>query len=187
MKTLIISDTHGSLPEIETIFEREHTADAPIDLVLHSGDVLYHGPRNPLPSGYTPDDLARFLTGLPLIRYVRGNCDADVDQMVLESGDMPKELFVRVGACLVYLNHGEKETEQARINRARSKGANLVVSGHTHVAVLKKSDGVIVLNPGSTSMPKDGTASYAMLLDERVTLKAAADGKILASLSLSDE
>ncbi|HHU12220.1 MAG TPA: phosphodiesterase [Clostridiaceae bacterium] len=184
MKTLIISDTHGSLPEIETIFAREHTAEAPLDFVLHSGDVLYHGPRNPLPKGYTPADLARFFSELPVIRYVRGNCDSDVDQVVLESGEMPKEQFVRIGSRLIYLTHGEHTSEQQRVSRARSKGATIAVSGHTHASVLKRTDGVIVLNPGSTVMPKDGTASYALLTDDTIYLKSVSDGRILASIPL---
>lgn len=183
MKILILSDTHGSLPEVKTIVERE-SRETPIDLYLHAGDVLYHGPRNPLPGGYTPADLATFLSQLPDIRYVRGNCDSDVDQMVLEAETMPRTAWIQFGNVKIHMNHGDRMHEDERIQVAKSEQAHLTISGHTHRSVLKRQDSVIVLNPGSTTLPKDGTASYAVLDGGWIQLKAVQDGRILASIEL---
>lgn len=183
MRILIISDTHGSLPEVQTVIERE-SKDKAIDLVLHAGDVLYHGLRNPLPGGYTPADLASYLSRLPDIRYVRGNCDSDVDQMVLEAKEMPRTALIQIGNLKIHMNHGDRMHEDERVQAAESEGADLTISGHTHVSVLKRSANQIVLNPGSTALPKDGTKSYALLADGWIQLKAVDDRRILASIEI---
>lgn len=181
MKALIISDTHGSLAEVKTIVERE----SPLATIIHAGDVLYHGPRNPLPKGYTPADLATFLQSLKNIVYVRGNCDADVDQMVLGLSEMPRERIVDLGSYRIYVCHGDRETATERLAAAKQGGAEIVVSGHVHISVLKREDGIVVLNPGSTTLPKDGTASYGLLDGHWLYLKAVRDGRILASIDLT--
>lgn len=181
MKVLFISDTHGSLAEVKTIVERE----SPLSQIVHAGDVLHHRPRNPLLDGFTPADLAVYLTELNNVVYVRGNCDADVDQMVLGLSKMPREQIVDLGDYRVYVCHGDQQPEAASVVVAKYQGAQIVVSGHTHISVLKRERGVVVLNPGSTVLPKDGTASYGLLEGHWLYLKAVKDGRILASLDLT--
>ena len=166
MKIGVISDTHGSLTAWKTAYER-FLKD--MDLILHCGDVLYHGPRNPLPMGYNPAKLAKELNSLatPLI-IVRGNCDTEVDQMVL---DYPLEapyahLFVddlRIQAQHGHLSHLPAKTE---------KGYDLLISGHTHLPGILKKDGIIRLNPGSPCLPKNSnqTPTIALIEEKKITL-----------------
>jgi putative phosphoesterase len=181
MRTLIISDTHGSLPDVEQVLR----VCGPVDRILHAGDVLYHGPRNRLPNGYTPKDLAEFLSGLEYISYVRGNCDAEVDRMVLGGVDMPEERLEQIGGLSIYLQHGHRMDETERVRRAKELGAKIAVSGHTHIAVLRMAGEVAVLNPGSTTLPKDNAKSFALLEDGWLFLRHAENGRIIAALDLA--
>jgi len=161
----IISDTHGSLTTWKTVYQNFFKS---ADLILHCGDVLYHGPRNPLPVGYNPAELARDLNALttPLV-IVKGNCDAEVDQMVL---DYPMEVYFRLflGDLRILVQHGHAPYLPAKVE----KGFNLLISGHTHLPVIKKEDGLIRLNPGSPSLPKDDekTPTIALIEENQISL-----------------
>lgn len=157
MKLGFISDTHGGLED--TLQALEGLKDA--KQICHIGDVLYHGPRNDLPKNYQPKELANVLKERKDIVFVRGNCDADVDEMVLEHDLSIKSRVVPFDDYRFYLVHGYEETEEERIQQAKEHGCHVVVSGHTHVKVLEKRDGIVVLNPGSTTIPKDDSRSYA--------------------------
>ena len=139
MKLLIASDLHGAAPAVRALVDRIE-AEAPDRIVL-LGDLLYHGPRNDLPEGYAPKEAIALLNGLAKrIVAVRGNCDAEVDQMVL---DDPPTLAP----------------------------GSAFLSGHTHAKTLDERDGVLFVNPGSTSIPKDGSPSYAVYEHGTFTLK----------------
>lgn len=157
MKLGFISDTHGGLAD--TVQALEELNDA--EKICHIGDVLYHGPRNALPENYNPKELSEILKRRNDIIYVRGNCDADVDEMVLEHDLSTKSRVISCDGHRFYLVHGYEETEEERIQHAKEHDCHVVVSGHTHVKVLEEKDGIIVLNPGSTTIPKDGARSYA--------------------------
>lgn len=158
MKLGFISDTHGGY---------ENTLDA-LELlkgckqICHIGDVLYHGPRNDIPQNYNPKKLSEILKERSDIIYVRGNCDADVDEMVIEKDLEIKSRVVEFDGYRFYLVHGYEETEEERIQKAKELGCQVVVSGHTHIKVLQEQDGIILLNPGSTTIPKDGSSSVAL-------------------------
>lgn len=157
MKLGIISDTHGGLND--TVEALESLEDA--KQICHIGDVLYHGPRNDLPKNYNPKELAELLKKRDDIVYVRGNCDADVDEMVIEQDLSTKSRVISFDGYRFYLVHGYEETDHERIQQAKDLGCQVIISGHTHVKVLEEKDGVVVLNPGSTTIPKDGSRSYA--------------------------
>jgi len=157
MKLGFISDTHGGLED--TLQALEGLKDA--EKICHIGDVLYHGPRNDLPENYDPKELSNVLKDRDDIIFVRGNCDADVDEMVLEHELSIKSRVVTFDGYRFYLVHGYEGTEEERLQQAKEHGCHVVVSGHTHVKVLEKKDGIVVLNPGSTTIPKDGSRSYA--------------------------
>ena len=157
MKLGFISDTHGGLKD--TVQALEELKDA--EQICHIGDVLYHGPRNDLPKNYNPKELANILKQRNDMIYVRGNCDADVDEMVLGQDLSTKSRIVSFDGFRFFLIHGYEETEEERIQQAKEHRCQVVVSGHTHVKTLEKKDEIIVLNPGSTTLPKDGSRSYA--------------------------
>lgn len=168
MKLVIASDLHGAAPAVRALAARIE-AEAP-DRVLLLGDLLYHGPRNDLPEGYAPREVAAVLNGMAArITAVRGNCDAEVDQMVLDFPVMADyaTLFDETGREL-FLTHGHvfgagmhNSVDHAP---ALPEGSALVY-GHTHIKVNEASEahpGLWLFNPGSVSIPKDGTHSYGI-------------------------
>ena len=173
-----ISDTHGGIDE--TLRALDVLKDC--DIIYHLGDVLYHGPRNALPNDYNPKDLASYLKERDNIIYVRGNCDSDVDQMVIEKDLTQKARVVDINGLKTLLIHGYEETEFARIQYSKDSGIKMIVTGHTHIKVLDEKDGIILLNPGSTTIPKDGKASVAKMDDEKIMLLDIYTGEILKDI-----
>lgn len=166
MKLGFMSDTHGGYENVVQVLKLLNGPDQ----ICHLGDVLYHGPRNDIPETYHPKKLAEFLKRQTDIVYVRGNCDADVDETVLEQDLSNKSRVITFDNYNFYLVHGYEETEEERIHKAKKLGCQVVVSGHTHVKILKKQDGIIILNPGSTTIPKDGTKSFAFYENGQIEL-----------------
>ncbi|MEJ5230079.1 MAG: phosphodiesterase [Pseudothermotoga sp.] len=150
-RILVVSDTHGSLSSWDEI-ERQFDF---VDEIYHLGDVLYHGPRNPLPNGYDPAGLARKLKERKNINYIRGNCDADVDLLVLENDDMPKIAFMTLEDFKVVLLHGENVgTDEQMVQLLDRYNAAVLAYGHTHIPRLEVVRSKILFNPGSPSLPK---------------------------------
>ncbi|MGJ8453767.1 phosphodiesterase [Pseudothermotoga sp. U03pept] len=150
-RILVVSDTHGSLSSWEEI--EKHIGF--VDEIYHLGDVLYHGPRNPLPNGYNPAQLAKKLKERKSISYVRGNCDADVDLLVLENDDMPKIAFITLNDFKVILLHGEDiHTDEQMLQLLERYNATILAYGHTHIPRLEVVRSKILFNPGSPSLPK---------------------------------
>lgn len=142
------------------------------------GDLLYHGPRNPLPERYDPMEVARILNGWSeRIVAVRGNCDSEVDQMVLSFPCRADYALVEADGHLLYLTHGHLPGN-APDNMPALAAGSAFLSGHTHVKLLETKEGVALVNPGSTSLPKDGQASYAVFSEGEFALKAM-DGTVL--------
>ena len=166
MKLGFISDTHGGFENTIRALEGLKGSDQ----ICHLGDVLYHGPRNSIPTTYKPKEMAEYLKQRSDIVYVRGNCDADVDETVLGQNLSNKSRVIHFGGYKFFLVHGYEETEEERIQKAKELGCQVVVSGHTHIKVLKEQDGIIVLNPGSTTIPKDGTSSFAFYENGKIEL-----------------
>lgn len=169
MKILIASDIHGCAPAARALAARIE-AEAP-DRVALLGDLLYHGPRNALPAGYDPQEVFAILNGLAdRIVAVRGNCDSEVDQMVLSFPCLADYALIEADGHLLYLTHGHLPGKSPAEPPALAPGSALV-TGHTHVKTLDARDGVLFVNPGSTSIPKDGSASYAVYGHGRFALK----------------
>ena len=168
MRLLVASDLHGS-PEAAAFLRRRCEELLP-DMLVLLGDYLYHGPRNPLPSSYGPPSVVSVFADFdtPIVA-VRGNCDAEVDQMVLDFPVMADyaTLFDETGREL-FLTHGHvfgagmhNSVDHAP---ALPEGSALVY-GHTHIKVNEESaahPGLWLFNPGSVSIPKDGTHSYGI-------------------------
>ncbi|HAM16504.1 MAG TPA: phosphodiesterase [Eggerthellaceae bacterium] len=158
MKLLIASDIHGSATWCERLMEC-FAREQPDQLVL-LGDLLYHGPRNPLPEGYDPPQVAEMLNALAdRIVAVRGNCDAEVDQMVLSFPCLADYALVLDGATRLYCTHGHLATPD---DPPALPAGTIFLSGHTHVKADEVRNGVRFVNPGSIALPKDGTHSYAL-------------------------
>lgn len=155
MKLLIASDIHGSAYWCRKLLEVYET-EKPDKLVL-LGDILYHGPRNDLPREYAPKAVIALLSPLAeKILCVRGNCEAEVDQMVLLFPCMAPYSQLLVEDKTFYLTHGHHENPR---NLPRLNPGDVFLSGHTHVKEDIQVEGVRCLNPGSVSIPKDGSHS----------------------------
>lgn len=162
MRYLVASDIHGSAlycRKLAECFAREGA-----DRLLLLGDILYHGPRNDLPEGYAPKEVIPLLNSLKeRVLCVRGNCDAEVDQMVLEFPITADYIMLHLGQRAVLATHGHKitPTEHPHLNEG-----DIFLSGHTHISGCECREGVIYANPGSISIPKNGTPAGYIILDE---------------------
>ncbi len=178
MKLLIASDLHGCAPATRQLAERIEEENP--DRIVLLGDLLYHGPRNDLPEGYAPKEVAAILNDMAnRIVAVRGNCDAEVDQMVLDFPCMADYALIEADGHLLYFTHGHVPGMTPENLPALASGSAFL-SGHTHVKMLKEHKGILLVNPGSTSIPKDGSASFAVYSHETFTLKKL-DGAVVSS------
>jgi len=160
MKLLFASDLHGSARYIEALCRRVE-AEAPERLVL-LGDLLYHGPRNALPAEYDTVRSAELLNALaPPPLCIRGNCDGEVDQMMLAFPILADFAVLFADGHSVYLTHGH-HLEQAA---SACAAGDIVFSGHTHVPAFSCRDGVYYVNPGSVSIPKEDSPHSYLLWD----------------------
>ena len=158
MKLLVASDIHGSALWCEALM-KSIEAQTP-DKVILLGDLLYHGPRNPLPDGYAPREVAAMLNGMAeRIVAVRGNCDSEVDQMMLRFPCLGDYALVFDGAKTLFATHGHVFGPD---NVPFLPSGSVVLSGHTHIKTNWVKDGLLFANPGSVSLPKDGSHSYGV-------------------------
>ncbi len=165
MKLVIASDIHGSAYWCGKLMELIE-AEQP-DRIILLGDLLYHGPRNDLPRDYAPKKVIPMLSQYAdRIIAVRGNCDAEVDQMVLPFPIMAQAQGVTFDGVPMYLTHGHHENPQ---RRPELVDGCVLLYGHTHVKMDEPVDGVRCLNPGSVSIPKDG--SHSCLIFENGTFR----------------
>ena len=172
MKIMIASDIHGSAffcRELLAAFEREKA-----DKLLLLGDVLYHGPRNDLPKEYAPKEVIALLNAVKnKILCVRGNCDTDVDQMVLEFPILADYCILSVGKRMIYATHGHLYN---MTDLPPLQNGDILLHGHTHIpAWTEFGEDNLYLNPGSVSIPKEGSAhGYMVLEDDMVTWQTLA-------------
>jgi putative phosphoesterase len=169
MKILIASDLHGDADCCAALLAKFQEEGAE-ELVL-LGDLLYHGPRNDLPQGYRPKEVIAMLSALsPAPLCVRGNCEAEVDQMVLPFPVMAEYAQFMWDGIPVFATHGHHHNPE-HLPPLR-KGAAFLY-GHTHLYEARKNEeGVLLLNPGSVSLPKGGNPkSYAVYENGRFTVK----------------
>lgn len=163
MKWMIASDLHGSAyycRKMLEAFEREGA-----DRLFLLGDLLYHGPRNDLPREYAPKEVIPLLNGKKeKLLCVRGNCDAEVDQMVLEFPVLADYAVLPVGRRLIYATHGHIYHVK---NLPPLATGDVLLHGHTHVpAWTEFGQGNLYLNPGSVSIPKENSPHSYMTLEE---------------------
>ena len=161
IKWLIASDIHGSAlycRELADAYRREKA-----DRLLLLGDILYHGPRNDLPSGYDPKETSRILNELSSdIMCVRGNCEAEVDQLMLDFPIMADYALISFGRNVIFATHGHLYNND-RLPPLHA--GDILLHGHTHVPAREQHEGYVYLNPGSVSIPKNGTERGYMTFD----------------------
>lgn len=181
MKLLFASDLHGSAYYAEKLEELIRN-EAPDKTVL-LGDLLYHGPRNDLPEGYAPKEVIPMLNGMkPKLLCVRGNCDAEVDQMVLDFPILADYAVLPVGQRLVYATHGHVHNLK---NLPPLAPGDILLHGHTHIpAWTEFGEGNLYLNPGSLSIPKEGSAHSYMTLEGKTFRWKTLEGETYHELSL---
>ncbi len=177
MKLLIASDIHGDAVCCEKMLDAARAEKA--EKILLLGDILYHGPRNDLPEGYAPKKVIEMLNReADKLICVRGNCEAEVDQMVLSFPVMAdKEVVCDEDSDLkIYMSHGHIYSPDRLPDMP---AGSIFLSGHTHIPAIEKKSGYICLNPGSVSIPKGGYPnSYAVYDSLHLAVKTF-DGKVL--------
>lgn len=162
MKLFIASDIHGSAYYCRKMLGKFNESGAERLVLL--GDILYHGPRNDLPREYAPKEVIAMLNALSdKIIAVRGNCDTEVDQMVLTFPILSEEGMIADGEHRLFLIHGHKNLDA----RAELLGkGDVLLYGHTHVpSEAEGKHGCRILNPGSVSIPKENSAHAYMLYE----------------------
>jgi len=181
MKWMIASDLHGSAVYCRRMIEAFEREGA--DRLLLLGDLLYHGPRNDLPEGYAPKEVMPLLNGMkPKLLCVRGNCDAEVDQMVLDFPILADYAVLPVGQRLVYATHGHVHNLK---NLPPLAPGDILLHGHTHIpAWTEFGKENLYLNPGSLSIPKDGSAHSYMTLEGETFCWKTLEGETYHELSL---
>lgn len=182
MKLFIASDIHGSMHYLAKMLDAFKKENA--DRLVLLGDVLYHGPRNDLPEEYNPKAVIQELNKISdKIICVRGNCDTEVDQMVLEFPIMADYSVIFDGDITLYLTHGHnKQTIEKTI-----PPSSYLLYGHTHVPSAAKVFGHWELNPGSVSIPKENSQHGYILYSDKCFTWKTLDGEAYNTLKAGDD
>ena len=181
---MFASDVHGDFTCAEKMmkaFEREGA-----ERLVLLGDLLYHGPRNDLPEGYAPKKTIQLLNeNKDKLLCVRGNCEAEVDSMVLSFPVMADYAIIFLDGCMCYITHGHHIGEN---NASAIPAGDILINGHTHVYASKELDcGVLYLNPGSVSLPKEGKARSYMIYENGVfEIKELDSGEVLLKTDIRE-
>lgn len=164
MKLLIASDLHGSAYYCRKLLDAFRREEAHRLVLL--GDLLYHGPRNPLPREYDTFTVAAMLNEqADKLLCVRGNCDADVDQLVLNFPVLAENAFLCVDGVNIFATHGHNYGPD---NVPPLQPGEYLLCGHIHLPVCRKIGEITYLNPGSLSLPKENTPHSYMILENNV-------------------
>lgn len=177
MKIGLISDTHGSLIS----WNRAWDYLQGVDVILHAGDILYHGPKNPLPEGYDPKGLSQLLNQVekPLL-IAQGNCDSRVDALLLSVPIHSPYLFTVIEGVRIIVNHGDILTKGEIQSMMERFQLHLFITGHTHVPAIEKLAKGLWVNPGSPSLSKyKGIGSIGLVEKGKVEILQLDTGDIL--------
>lgn len=185
MKIGIISDTHGCHERFSLAYNK-YFKDA--DMIIHAGDVLYHGPRNPMLEDYNPAKLAEKINACPMpVVICRGNCDSEVDTLVLNMPIQAPYTYVVAEGLKIVTTHGHYvETDEAKDKMAQALKADLFICGHVHINVLEKRGDTVFLNPGSPALSKreDGRSTIAILEDKKIKIIDIDTDEVIMSLTI---
>ncbi|MFO6422242.1 phosphodiesterase [Motilimonas sp. KMU-193] len=177
MKLFVITDIHGSLSSLNLALQAFHQEQA--DYIVLLGDILNHGPRNPLPNGYEPAMVAAKLNEYAKkIIAVRGNCDSEVDQGLLHFPLDASYNQLLVGNRRVFITHGHIYHP---LNLPPLERGDVFCYGHTHIAMAEKQHNLVMFNPGSITLPRgeNNPPSYGLIEPEGVSVKRLSDSKLI--------
>lgn len=161
MKLMIASDIHGSSYYCRKMIEAYRQEEA--DRLLLLGDLLYHGPRNDLPKDYNPKEVISMLNAIKNeLLCVRGNCDTEVDQMVLDFPILAEYCLLELDGRTIFATHGHNFNPD---NLPMLKEGDILLNGHTHIPANQNMGNYTYMNPGSISIPKEGSAHGYMIYD----------------------
>ena len=161
MKFLIASDIHGSAFYCDLLLKAIEKENA--DRIILLGDILYHGPRNDLPRDYAPKKVIEMLNPIKeKLLCVRGNCDTEVDQMVLSFPVLADYAVIPVGDKLIYATHGHNYNPSTLPPLAKG---DILLNGHTHIPKCTEYENFVYMNPGSVSIPKEDSCHSYMTLE----------------------
>ncbi len=182
MKIFIASDIHGDAVSCERLLQAYRESGAEKLLLL--GDLLYHGPRNDLPDGYAPKRVIELLNGAASqIICVRGNCDTEVDQMVLSFPILADYAWLILDGVRIFATHGHKYGKESP---PPLDSGDVLLCGHTHIPVAETfGEGNVYLNPGSVSIPKNGSEKQYILLEDKLVSFVSLDGRLLGQYEIS--
>jgi hypothetical protein len=148
MKIGVVSDTHGGLDG----WREAMMIEEGVDLILHAGDILNHGPLNPLPKGHNTRGLIEEINACSIpILMAKGNCDSEVDELLLRVIIQPS-IFLQDGRLRILLHHGHTHDDRARVELGKRYGLSIIISGHTHSPKIEEKEGIVLMNPGSPSL-----------------------------------
>ncbi len=183
MKLFFISDIHGSLSSLNAALKCFHEERA--DQIVILGDALYHGPRNPLPDGYNPAETAGLLNQYKdRIIAVRGNCDSEVDQMLIEYPMMETYGIVQLADRKLFLTHGHIYHPD---DHPPLRAGDILAFGHIHLPLAEKRGEIFVFNPGSISLPKENNPpSYGLFDGGKLQVKTF-DGEVLREVAVGEQ
>lgn len=180
MKLFFISDIHGSLSNLNKALECFEIEKA--DKLIILGDVLYHGPRNPLPDEYNPAEVANKLNEYKgKIVAVRGNCDSEVDQMIIEYPMMETNATILHEGRTIFLSHGHIFNPEKLPSLCDD---SIFAFGHVHLPIAEKQGSVYIFNPGSISLPKEGNPNSYGIFERNVLYVKSFDGEIIKQVSV---
>lgn len=180
MKLFFMADIHGSLYYLNMALERFKQEAA--DYLIILGDELYHGARNPLTRDYNPKEVASILNSYSdKIIAIRGNCDSEVDEMVLEFPMTSTYSMLLYGNHRIFLTHGHIYNEQ---NMPKLSSGDVFIYGHTHIPKAEKLNGITIINPGSVSLPKENSLNSYGLLEDGVFYIKDLDGKTFKQINI---
>ncbi len=181
MKLMIASDIHGSAYYCEKLLEAYKREGAEKLLLL--GDLLYHGPRNDLPKEYAPKKVIAMLNEHKKeLLCVRGNCEAEVDQMVLEFPVMADYAVLYLDGHTIFATHGHLYNKN---NLPPLKEGDILLHGHTHVQAMEQVGDYYYLNPGSVSIPKEDNVNSYMIYENRSFVIKDMDGNMIRNMKVT--
>lgn len=182
MKYMIASDIHGSAYYCGLLLDEYRKSGASRLILL--GDILYHGPRNDLPRDYDPKEVISMLNGIKdQIYSVRGNCDTEVDQMVLEFPVLADYGLLVVNGLTIYLTHGHIYHKD---HLPPVQKGDILLHGHTHILTAEREGDITILNPGSVSIPKGGNPPTYGILEEQVFRILDFEGNVQKEIDLGE-
>ena len=173
---------HGSAYYCEKLLNAYQEEKA--DRLLLLGDILYHGPRNDLPKDYAPKKVIQMLNDIKQeILCVRGNCDTEVDQMVLEFPILAECCILPIGKSMLFATHGHVFH---RKNLPMLKAGDILLNGHFHIPACEKEGDIIYMNPGSVSIPKENSEHSYMIIEDETFIWKNLDREIYRQVTISD-